>query len=71
MIAPINDSALQAGDVTAIRLCHFAFGSFASLLRCPRHVRFTLNRGHFAALAQTTLWADFVVKVAGEAGRIA
>ena len=28
MIAPINDSALQAGDVSAIRLCHVAFGSW-------------------------------------------
>ena len=30
MIAPINDAALQAGDVSAIRLCHVAFGSFAT-----------------------------------------
>jgi hypothetical protein len=28
MIAPINDAALQAGDVSAIRLCHVAFGSW-------------------------------------------
>ena len=30
MIAPINDAALQAGDVSAIRLCHVAFGSMLS-----------------------------------------
>jgi hypothetical protein len=30
MIAPINVSALQAGDVSAIRLCHVALGSKAA-----------------------------------------
>ena len=30
MIAPINNSALQAGDVSAIQLCHVAFGSFTT-----------------------------------------
>jgi hypothetical protein len=34
MIAPINDAALQAGDVSAIQLCHVAFGSGASLRAC-------------------------------------
>jgi hypothetical protein len=34
MIAPINESALQAGDVSAIRLCHVAFGSIATETRC-------------------------------------
>jgi hypothetical protein len=32
-----------------------AFGSFPSLLRCPRHVRFAPNHRHFAARRQRSL----------------
>ena len=46
MIAPINDSALQAGDVSAIRLCHVAFGSWSCGNARPGwHTGRTLVRG--------------------------
>ena len=49
MIAPINDAALQAGDVSAIGLCHVAFGSEASFGMCVGDFSFARESRHSLA----------------------